>query len=155
MRIKTYDVELEHDSKHPILVKENSMNYPKAQSLCNPSIIADMLNVIFHANRKAEEYMWLIGIDTKNHPLGLFEFSHGTVNSSLFSPREIFIRLLLCGATNFVVAHNHPSGDSTPSQCDCEGTERLKQVADLLNIKLLDHIIVADSYFSFAENQLL
>ena len=111
-----------------------------------------MINTIYNASVLTEEYMWMIALDTKCNPIGIFEISHGTVNASLISPREIFMRLCLCGATNFVLIHNHPSGDITPSKEDINVTTQMKEAGKLMNINLLDHIIVGDIYYSFREN---
>lgn len=93
----------------------------------------------------------MIATDTKQKVLGVFEISHGTVNTSLISPREVFIRALLCGADYIILVHNHPSGNSHPSMEDKKVTERIKECGELMNIKLLDHIIIGDDYYSFQE----
>ena len=61
------------------------------------------------------------------------------------NPREVFQRAVLVGAIALVIAHNHPSGDATPSQEDLSITKRMRQCAEILGIKLLDHFIVTDS----------
>lgn len=102
----------------------------------------------------AEEYVYLITLNNKNKLTGLFEVSHGTVNSSILSPREIYIRALLLGATNIIIFHNHPSGDPEPSKEDIRVTKRLKAAGELLGVELLDHLIVGDKYYSFREEQM-
>lgn len=78
--------------------------------------------------------------------------SVGTVNMTLISPRDIFVRALGCGAVSFVLLHNHPSGDPTPSDEDIRITERIKKAGELLDIILLDHIIIGDlCYASLGE----
>ena len=151
MRIVKYSAEIGLD-KRTILVKEESKNYPGINKLDSPQKIADMFRSIYHADKKAEEYVWIIALDTKNKPIGIFEMSHGTVNSSLISPREIFVRLCLCGATYCILVHNHPSGDVTPSKEDVKVTERIKAAGEIMNISLLDHIIIGDCYYSFRKN---
>ena len=151
MRIIKYTTHLDNDRK-PILIKENSSNYPNVCRLDSPQKITDMINTIYNASVLTEEYMWMIALDTKCNPIGIFEISHGTVNASLISPREIFMRLCLCGATNFVLIHNHPSGDITPSKEDINVTTQMKEAGKLMNINLLDHIIIGDIYYSFREN---
>jgi len=75
--------------------------------------------------------------------------SIGTANASMVHPREVFQRAVLAGAISIIVAHNHPSGNLTPSSADEEITKRLKSAGDILGIKLLDHLIVSDqSFFS-------
>ena len=102
----------------------------------------------------AEEYVYLITLNNKNKLTGLFEVSHGTVNSSILSPREIYIRALLLGATNIIIFHNHPSGDPEPSKEDIRVTKRLKAAGELLGVELLDHLIVGDKYYSSREEQM-
>lgn len=136
------------------LVKENSRNCPEIPHLGNPQIIAYMMNTEYHASVLTEEYMWMIALDNKNKCIGVFNISHGIVNAALITPREIFIRLCLCGATNFVLVHNHPSGDCTPSKEDIHTTEQIRQCGKLMNINLLDHVIVGDGYYSFKEHEL-
>ena len=103
--------------------------------------------------RIAEEYMWMIAMDSKCKPIGIFEISHGTVNATLASPREVFTRLCLCGATSFVLVHNHPSGDCSPSKDDIQTTERMGECGKLMNIPLNDHIVIGEGYYSFKENR--
>lgn len=151
MRISIYNTALDADKKN-ILIKEESRNLPGVSGLHNVGNIVTVFNSVFHANTLAEEHLWLIAVDTKSKPIGFFEISHGTVDSSIVSPREIFVRLCLCGASQFVIVHNHPSGDSTPSKSDINVTMRLKDAGALMQIPLLDHIIIGDSYYSFHEN---
>lgn len=154
MRIIKYTTHLDYDKK-PILIKENSSNYPNVCRLDSPQKIADMINTVYNASVLTEEYMWMIALDTKCNPIGIFELSHGTVNASLISPREIFMKLCLCGATSFVLIHNHPSGDTAPSNEDMNVTKQIKDAGEIMNIRLLDHIIVGNGYFSFKERQIL
>ena len=114
-----------------------------------------MMNAIFDANNLAEEYVWIIGVNTKGRPIGVFEVSHGTVNMSMLNPREVFIRLLLCGAASFMIVHNHPSGDPTPSSEDIKATKKLIQAGVLVGIELRDHIIIGERYYSFYANEVL
>lgn len=82
--------------------------------------------------------------------------SQGTVNSALFSPREIFLEALKNEAVNIIILHNHPSGSVRPSKNDIEGTKRIKMAGEILGIQLLDHIIIGDrKYTSFQESGLI
>ena len=71
----------------------------------------------------------------------------GTVNSSLISPREIFLEALKCDAVSVVIIHNHPSGNPEPSIEDVAVSKNIKKYGDDLGIKLLDHIIIGDKRF--------
>lgn len=152
MRVTKYSVELDQDRKN-VLVKENSKNCPAVDSLDEPQKIKKMLNDLYHAELKAEEYAWLIALDTKCRLVGIFEISHGSVSNSILSPREIFVRLCLCGAAHFVIAHNHPSGDPTPSEEDKKVTRKISEAGKIMDINFLDHIIIGNGcYWSFKEH---
>ncbi len=153
MRITKYRTELDAD-RHNVLVKESAVNYA-CDRLNTPDAIVQMFNNVFGLDHMAEEYMYLVAFSTAYKVLGVFEVSHGTVNLTFASPREIFIRLLLSGASCFVVCHNHPSGECKPSDNDIGLTKRLQECASLMGITFTDHIITGRDYYSFKENHLL
>lgn len=151
MRITMYGVEFNND-KQNVLVKENAVNYAcEFKAFDQPEKIVRMMNDIFRMNKKSEEYAYILALNTKTKLLGVFELSHGTVDMSLVSTREIFIRLLLSGATGFVLVHNHPSGDCEPSHEDILVTKKVKDSGKLIGINLLDHIIIGDEFYSFCK----
>ena len=90
-------------------------------------------------------------MNTKNRIIGVFEISHGSVNSSIVSAREVFQKALLANAVSILLMHNHPSGDPSPSREDIEVTKRLVEAGKILNVQVLDHIIIGDSYVSLKE----
>lgn len=103
-----------------------------------------------------KEKLLLAMFDAKSSLLRDEVISVGTVNFSLVSPREIFIKALECHAVHIVLLHNHPSGDPTPSEADIEVTQRVMDSGSILGIALADHIIIGDNrYVSFRENGLL
>lgn len=105
---------------------------------------------------KQQEELVLIALNTKNKFISDRIISKGTVNSSLVSPREIFIDALQNNAVNIIILHNHPSGDPTPSQEDIRITERIREAGNLIGITLLDHIVIGDNcYVSFKERQMM
>lgn len=105
---------------------------------------------------KKQEHMMLIMLNTKSRLIADKVIFKGTVNASLVSPREIFIEAVEHEAVNIILLHNHPSGDPTPSREDIALTKRIKEAGNLMDIKLLDHIIIGDhKYISFAEQDLL
>lgn len=152
MRITVYKTEL-NDDLHTELIKERAYNYSTGE-LNNPDSIVNLMNDVFHMNKLSEEYVYTIALNTKCHPIGFFEVSHGASNYSVCNPREIFNRLLLCGANSFVLLHNHPSGDSTPSKEDLTTFEKMKQCSNLMGISFLDNIIIGKDFYSFREKGL-
>ncbi|MBI3782950.1 MAG: DNA repair protein RadC [Deltaproteobacteria bacterium] len=99
-----------------------------------------------------ERFLTVI-LDNKHRLIGIEEVSVGTLSSALVHPREVFKAIILANAAAFAVAHNHPSGDPTPSREDIEITRRLREVADLFGIRFLDHIIIGRGrYVSFVDD---
>ena len=94
----------------------------------------------------------VVYLDTRNKPIAVHDAHVGTCDSTPVHPREVFGPALSLAATSIVVAHNHPSGDPTPSPEDRAATDRLRQAGELLGIKLLDHVVLGDArYYSFAD----
>jgi DNA repair protein RadC len=89
-----------------------------------------------------QERFAVLLLDVKNRLLGTQVITIGTATETLASPREIFREVLKQGATRAIVAHNHPSGNTEPSQEDIELTRQLLAGAQLLNVPLLDHLIL-------------
>jgi len=75
----------------------------------------------------------------------------GTIDSTTVYPREVVKETLRLNATKVILAHNHPSGNSDPSQQDIELTKKLKEILQIIGVKVLDHIIVGDEITSFAD----
>ena len=73
--------------------------------------------------------------------------SVGTINKSLISPREVFVHALKEIATQFMLLHNHPSGDPTPSQSDIQITKQIISLSNIMDLPLIDHIIIGDNRY--------
>ena len=86
----------------------------------------------------------VLHLDSKMNFLGEDTLTIGTVNGSLLSPREIFIRALERKAVQIVLIHNHPSGDPSPSGEDISVTQLIREAGEILGIRLCDHIIIGD-----------
>ncbi len=103
-----------------------------------------------------KEQFWTVLLDGKNRVLREERVSEGSLTASLVHPREVFAPAIRESAGALVFVHNHPSGDPTPSVEDVEITRRLCAVADLVGIRVLDHVVVGDgAYVSFLERGLL
>ena len=90
------------------------------------------------------EHCLLVALDTKHRLLSVTTVSIGSVDHTFMSPREIFREALMAGASAVFVAHNHPSGDPTPSADDRSVTRRLATAGATLGVDVLDHIVVGD-----------
>jgi DNA repair protein RadC len=84
--------------------------------------------------------------------LGILEVSTGGVSGTVADPKVIFAAAIKASASGFILAHNHPSGNLTPSQADIDLTRKMKEGGKLLEIQLLDHLIVTtEGYYSFTD----
>jgi DNA repair protein RadC len=95
-------------------------------------------------------------LNTHHNILAFEELFHGTLTEASVYPREVVKHCLAHNAAKVIFAHNHPSGKAEPSQSDCNLTQLLKEALQLIDIKVIDHIIVGHKEcFSFAESGLL
>jgi DNA repair protein RadC len=94
--------------------------------------------------KETKEHFVLLCLDTRNN-LIIDNISIGTLNASLVHPREVFRKAILNNSSHVVIAHNHPSGDPTPSQEDIATTKRLVEAGKVLGITVVDHLVVAIS----------
>lgn len=109
------------------------------------------------------EKFFVLALNRKNRVLGSFEVTSGTATASLVHPREVFREAIRLSAAAIVCAHNHPSGDPTPSRADITITRQLHEASKVVDIALLDHIILGEvqhsptgmAYYSFADAGLL
>lgn len=101
---------------------------------------------------KKQEHFIVVSLNNRNRVLGTDTAAIGTLNSSLIHPRETFNVAIRRQAAAIIIAHNHPSGDPTPSEADVVVTKRLKEAGALMGIELLDHVIIGlNTFFSFRE----
>ena len=134
------------------LIKEKSIKYGKVTM---PEAVVEIMRGL-GCDAWSEEYMYLICLDVSGQVAGIHEVSHGTANASICSPRDIFKRALVNNAVGIILAHNHPSGDPTPSDTDVVTAKKVTEAGKLLDIKVLDHIILGDNrYYSFQANELM
>lgn len=99
------------------------------------------------------EAMVVVALNAKSEPTCLQIISTGSLNSSIVHPREVFKVAILSNAYSILLAHNHPSGDITPSQEDMSITKRLNNAAEIMGVPILDHVIIGfGKYYSFKEN---
>lgn len=102
------------------------------------------------------EQFKIILLDNRNYCLGLSDISTGGMTSCLVDPRLVFATALQSKATQIILAHNHPSGDMTPSKEDIAITRKLRDGGKLLDISVLDHLIVTpEHYYSFCDNGMM
>jgi DNA repair protein RadC len=132
---------------------------PDAPAITQPA------NAVEYWRSAIEKMPWYIAdrevcvtltVNAQNRVTGHHLVSIGTLNETVIHAREVFRAAVAMNAYGVVLMHNHPSGGIDPSSADRQMTERLAKAADILQIKLLDHVIVAaEQWFSFREAGLL
>ena len=123
---------------------------PSTESVHTSDGAAAIFRPLF-AHLDREQFL-ICGLDAKHGLIGINVVSTGSLNLTIVHPREVFKPLILMNAGAWLCAHNHPSGDITPSPEDRVLTKRLREAADLFGIPLLDHLILAEErYYSFAD----
>ena len=106
---------------------------------------SDIANYYMESCRHLEvEKVFLLCLDNQLRLMKEYVLSTGTINASLVSSREIFIKALEAKAVHILLVHNHPGGDPTPSRADIEISKKVMDAGELVDIKLLDHIIIGD-----------
>jgi len=104
----------------------------------------------------SEEFL-LILLNRANNTIGWVKISSGGISGTVCDPKVVFTYALNAGASSIILAHNHPSGNTKPSQCDINITKKIKGGGELLDIKLLDHIIYTteNGHYSFLDEGLI
>jgi DNA repair protein RadC len=115
-----------------------------------PQDVADLL--MDRLRFQTQEHFVVLILDTKNRVIAEETISIGSLNASIVHPREVFKPALKRSAASIICAHNHPSGDPTPSRKDLEVTRRLLEAGRILGIEVLDHVVIGDHrYISLKE----
>jgi DNA repair protein RadC len=122
------------------LVREGSVSY-RARPRCNSAPEAAAAAVALLRD-EPNEAMAVLLLDTKHCLLGASIVARGTINGVHCEPRQVFTPALLANAAAVIVAHNHPSGDPTPSPQDLAITRRFVQAGRILGVGVLDHLVV-------------
>src|SRR3989344_388599 len=137
------------------LFQEISKRYAKEK--INPNTLLDSPQLVFEylrekIGKEKKEHFTIICLDIRNNLL-VDEVSIGTLSASLVHPREVFKKAILNNASHVVIAHNHPSGNPSPSEEDILTTKRLVDAGKILGIAVIDHIIVTQNAFVSLKEQ--
>ena len=139
-------------------ISYNLVSLGEELALDTPAKAAQYLTGAFDSYPTQESF-WVLMLDRKNKPIGRIMVTLGTVNSTLVQPREVLKPAILASASAIIVAHNHPSGDPTPSAADVRVTRQLREACNHVDIPLLDHVVVGTpegdprgtGYYSFRD----
>ena len=138
------------------LRKKKKISLDERFKITSAEKAAIVFSQAFKIQSLTEEFIFLLCLDSVGNIKGLFEVSHGTINQAIINIRGIFQRALLCDAASIIIAHNHPSGDSTPSREDSEVYNKLIEAGKLMEISLLDNLIIGkNEFYSFKEQSKL
>jgi DNA repair protein RadC len=134
----------------PTMIREAVVRYRGsrrriAQAIRSAADVARFIRGVVGGD--AREHFVVLMLDSRHRPIAYQVVSIGTATASLVHPREVFQAAVGIGAVAVIVAHNHPSGDPSPSREDREVTDRLNRAGGVLGIRLLDSVVVADSGF--------
>jgi DNA repair protein RadC len=141
---KKYDVRL---------IQEHSGLYDLEKQITSSKQASEMCKELYDLNRLPYEKMVMFTLDNRHNVVGCFEVGRGTVDEATIYPREIATKSLLTNAKAVILAHNHPGGHAYPSRQDINITKKIEDVLKMLDIRLLDHIIVAhDLTYSMADD---
>jgi len=107
------------------------------------------------AGEKREQF-YVVLLNNKNRKIREVKISEGSLTASLVHQREVYNPVISESAAGVIFVHNHPSGDPAPSPEDIDITKRLKEVGDVMGVRVLDHVVIGhDRYFSFNEKGML
>lgn len=122
----------------------------------NADDCAELFRKLYDESIEVYESMFAIFLDRANKTIGWLRVSQGGISGTVIDIRLILKAAINCLASNIILCHNHPSGNSQPSGADTQITKKISEGAKLLDIHVLDHIILtSDSYFSFANEGLI
>jgi len=141
------------------LVQEVAREFLKEKILEKPVCKSskEIFDYLYHSMRDLKKEVFkVIFLDGKNQITDIEDLFEGTLNISSIYPREVIKSAIKNNSVSLIFAHNHPSGNPEPSQSDKDVTEDLVFAGNLMQIKVLDHIIIGDNkYFSFADDGLI
>ncbi|HFQ5279666.1 TPA: DNA repair protein RadC [Vibrio vulnificus] len=126
-----------------------ALKYKREGTFTNPTNVKEYLKLKLGTHDR--EVFAVMFLDNQHQLINFEELFFGTIDAASIYPREVLKAALNYNAAAVIFAHNHPSGDSTPSQADRRITERLKDALALVDIRVLDHIVTGDTCTSFAE----
>lgn len=141
--------ELDKDDLITILREVTGEKNNTTNQIRNPS---DILPFFKQVRKRNKEQFWALILNGAHEVIKTSKVSEGLVNKSIAHPREIYREAIKQNAVAVVIVHNHPSGNTDPSDQDREITHRVKEAGDVIGIQMLDHLVLTkNGYYSFLE----
>lgn len=142
-----YSLMRDKTTKRPYMVEEKKVDYPNVTKMDDPDQIVRMMLAVYKMDDLAEESVYMLTMNAKCDVTGVFMIGKGDTTTCICSVRDMMTRALLAGATGFILVHNHPTGDPTPSDIDMQLTKRAATVGALLQVQMLDSLIVGNGIY--------
>lgn len=130
-----------------MLVRDREHTYQKANS---PTEVEAILRAM-GADKEVQESVWVLYLDAQLQVTGVERIAKGGLNGACIDPRDIFRGALLHAAAKIIIAHNHPSGDTRPSDADMLTTRQITSAGELLGIDVTDSVIIGHDFLSLRE----
>ncbi len=128
---------------------------PVGDTIRDAGAAADHLRCYF-SNSPLKESFVIVFLDQQHRIIDTLSMFQGTINTSAVYPREVIKQVLELGAVAVILGHNHPSGETTPSNSDRAVTQKLKTALNAIDVEILDHIIVGtETHYSFQDHSIL
>lgn len=133
--------------------KPKKFTFPKVSCSNDAYGIARKVYELSNCELELKEYFFLLLLNRANEVLGYHKLSEGGISGTVADIRIAFASALKSMSSAMILIHNHPSGNSRPSQSDISLTKRFKEAGELLDIQVLDHLILTpESYYSLTDN---
>ena len=132
------------------LVREKG-EYP-VRKICSSEEAVEYVRMLYKEDISIYESFFIILLNCSNVTIGYQKISQGTTHSTTVDLKFIVHSAIECFADSMIIVHNHPSGNTSPSQHDMKLTKEIKEALGMFNVSILDHIILSESgYYSFAD----
>lgn len=146
------------ESRRIKVIKEREFEYELQEDdkLDSPGKVVEFTKNVLRIHMETEEYLYMFCLDTKLNILGVYEITHGAIDTAWFYIPDILKKALIINAVSLILVHYHLSGDPEPSRADIESYRKIYEAVKMLDICLHDSIIIGDAdYVSMKERGLL
>lgn len=135
-------------------IQHPSIEPKRTNAITSPDLLYNEIKSKLINHHK--EHFYVCSLDTRNNLIAIDEVSVGTLTASLVHPREVFETAIKRHSAHLILSHNHPSGETEPSEDDLKITRRLVEAGKIMGIEVLDHLIICQNgYLSFKEKYLI
>jgi DNA repair protein RadC len=135
---------------------KSKVKFSEMRKIVSSKDAEEIFRIVWSDSMELREEFYMLLLNRANKVLGYYRLSEGGTSGTVVDPKLVFSVALKCHASSIILSHNHPSGNTQPSQADLSLTKSLVSGGKFLEISVLDHIIVtSESFFSFADEGLI